>query len=141
MQVIYVNRTRYTGELCFHCYNKRFLKEPAFFYFINVIIRTDIWFDDALQISENHFSDDHVKRVNDVVWLVLTFDLIYLKRASRNEGVAYEKIVSELLTQILQLADIRTGSGYASDVSTKLIAAVRGVEAFELVYRNLPRQI
>lgn len=113
-----------------------FLKGPALVSFTNVIIRRVIGPDDALQLLEAHFSDDCAKQVNDDVWLELSFDLIKLKRALRNEKVTHEKVLNELCTQISELADTITGSGHSSDVMTKNIAAVRCVEAFEPVYRN-----
>lgn len=55
--------------------------------------------------------------------------------------MTHEKVLNELFTHMHELADIRTGSGSSSDVMSKTIAAVWGVEAFLLVYRNHPKEL
>lgn len=89
----------------------------------------------------SHFLDNHAKRVNDDVWLELSFDLLKLKRAANNENIAHEKILNESYTQISELTNIGSGSDNLSDVMARTVTAVRGFEAFELVYRNLSKQL
>lgn len=95
--------------------------------------------DEALRLLEDHFLDDRAKRINDDVWLEISFPLFKLKIGSKNEEVKHEKVLNEFCSQILEHADIRTGSGYASDITAKMIAAVRGIKAFARSYRNCPR--
>lgn len=69
------------------------------------------------------------------------FDLIKLRWPSRNEKVTHEKILNELCAKISELANIRTDWGSFSDIVVMIIAAIRGVKAFELVYTNLRKQL
>ena len=80
--------------------------------------------------------DDRAKRVNEEVWLELTFDFVKSKGENLNKEVTHEAIFNDLLNQISGLADMRTGSGNSADVMAKTISAVRGVDAFSHVCRN-----
>lgn len=48
--------------------------------------------------------------MNDDGWIALSFELVKMSWASRNEEVAQEKLKNGLSRQISELADIRSGS-------------------------------
>jgi len=95
--------------------------------------------EDAIQLLECHFLDDRAKRVNDEVWLELTFKFVKSKRIMLNKEVSHESVLNDLLNQVSELADMRTGSGSEADVMAKTISAVREVDAFSHVCRNPPK--
>lgn len=68
-------------------------------------------------------------------------DLIRSRRASKVKEATHENTLNEFCTQISELANIITGSTHSSDEFAKTAASVRVVEAFELLYRNPPKQL
>lgn len=127
----YIIKTDITSIDAYHVF-----KGPALVYFTDVVIIKSKNRDEALRMLEDRFLDDRAKRVNDDVYPGLSFALFKLKIVSRKDEVTHEKILNEIYSQISELADIRTVSGHSSDVMAKNFASVRGVKAFELVYRN-----
>lgn len=105
------------------------------------MIRTAIGSVEALKLLKYQFLNNRSKGANVYIWLEIFLDLINLKQASKIEEVTHEKMVSELRTQTLELADIKTGSGRSSDVMAKTIAAVCGVEAFKLLCQTSSKQL
>lgn len=67
----------------------------------------------------------------------LSFHMIRLRHASRNEATIYEKVLNDIYTQITELSDTRTGSEESPDTPAKLIAAVRDIDVLAIVCRNL----
>lgn len=102
-------------------------------------MRAAICTDDALQLLEDQLLHNCAKRVNDDVWLELSFDLIKVGRVSNSDEVTHKNILSELCTPLSELDDIRTGLGHSSVVIARTIVAIRGVEAFGLVYSSPSR--
>lgn len=128
-------------ETMFPLLQTTFLRGPALIHFMDVVIFKAEDPHEAIQMLECHFLDERAKRVNDDVWMELSFELVKSSRAAMNREITFEKVLNDLYAQISELADIRTGSGHSADVMAKLIAAVRNVEPFSLVCRNPPRQL
>lgn len=55
--------------------------------------------------------------------------------------MTYKRILNASCTQIYKLTLIKTGVRSSSDVIAKMIAAVRGVEAFILIFRVFPKKL
>lgn len=117
------------------------LNDPALVHFMDVIKMDATNRNDVIERMEDHFMNECANRVYDAVWMELGFEFIKLKRATNNEDISHEKSLKELCTQILELSDLRTGFGSSSDIMAKTIPALRRMKAFELVYRNAPKQL
>lgn len=66
----------------------------------------------------------------------LTFDLLKMRRYSKNQEKCTEAVLNDLINQVSHLSDDWTGSGDSAEIIAKTIAAVRGVEVFAPVYLN-----
>ena len=66
----------------------------------------------------------------------LTFDFVKSKWKHLNKEVTHEAIFNDLLNQVSELADMRTGSRNSADMMAKTISAVRGVDAFSHFFIN-----
>lgn len=116
-----------------------FFKETALVYYIDGTFKISVEAVEALEMIEDHFEDDRNKRVNDNGWSEATFNYIKLSQPSINEEVTHEHILNELCAQILKLTDIGASLCIFSELISKIIATVRGVNAFVRVYIN-PRK-
>lgn len=70
-----------------------------------------------------------------------SYDLVKSSRAFRNLETSHEQISNDLTTQILEPADVRTGTWYSGDVTEKKIAVVKGVKVTLMVFRNSPNEL
>lgn len=118
-----------------------FPRGPTSIYFMDMVISGSVTRERALQVRESHFLDDVVKRVNDDVWMELSFDLVKSSQAAGNLKVTYKKVLNALSSLIFELADIQRNSGHNANVMTKTIAVVRGIDPSIAVYRNYPKQL
>lgn len=92
--------------------------------------------EESIKILDFHLLVDRAKRGDNVVWLEFTFELIKTMRASRNQEMAYEAAMNDLMTRISKLEDIQTSSESSADVMVKATAAVRGSPTLLLVSGN-----
>lgn len=90
---------------------------------------------------ESHFLDDRAKRVNEGIWVEIKFDLVKSVRSFKDHNNCNESILNDLITQISDLSDIRTGSGYLIEVMANTIAVKRRLNALAPVYFNPPKDI
>lgn len=88
--------------------------------------------------SADHYLGKRVRRVNDKVWMDLSFDYLKSKRNSKGLDSSYEEVLNELITAISELSDLRTGSSMETDIIAKTIASVRDIEVFAHVCKNPP---
>lgn len=65
--------------------------------------------DETIQLFEKHYLRKRARRVNDEVWMQLSFDMIKAKRVSKSLGVSHESILIELLNETSELVDFRDG--------------------------------
>lgn len=79
------------------------------------------------------FLDNRAKRVSDDKWLELSFEMVEISRVSPSTEAAHEKVLNDLIAQIIEIANIRTSSGHSTEVMAKIIATLRGMRVFLLV--------
>lgn len=77
--------------------------------------------------------------MNDEVSMELRFDFVKSKRSMKNLDVSHEAVLNDLMNQISELVDMRTGSGSDSEVMAKTISAVRDEEEFAHICRKPPK--
>lgn len=118
-----------------------FLKGPALLHFIDVLLNKAASPNHAVRLLESHFLDDRAKRINNGIWMELSFDSVKSVECSQSQEVTYEAVMNDLIARMSELADIHTGSGDSVEIMAKTIAAVRRVEVFSLVSRNPPQKI
>jgi len=111
----------------------------ALVYFMDTTKLVAMSPEDAIQLLECHFLEDRAKRVNDEAGFELTFNFVKSKRIMLNTEVSHESDLNDLLNQISELADMRTGYGSDEDVMAETISEVREVDAFSHVCRNPPK--
>lgn len=70
---------------------------------------------DAIRDLESQFLDKRALRVNDEVWEELSFEFIEQKCMVDKLSTRYECMLNELLKQINEVSDMRTGSKVDDD--------------------------
>ena len=118
-----------------------FLTGPALRYFQDVVKDIAIGPDESIDLLEAHFLGDRAKRVNDEVWHELSFHYIKRRREQDGKTSSFESILDDLIIEIADLADIRTGPGSDAVIMAKTLQAVRDVKAFAMVYKHPPKEI
>ena len=97
--------------------------------------------EDAVAALEKQFLDKRARRVNDAVWSELTFDFLRRKREADGQSTRYQAVLADLLTQISQLGEMRTGSRSDDDIASKTLEAVKGIKAFAGICANPPEEV
>ncbi len=96
-------------------------------------------YDETIQLLECRFLDHRAKKVNDEVWLELMFNFVRKKRMMLNKEVSHESVLNDLLNQVYELDDMRTGSRSDEYIIAKALSAVREVDEYSYVCRNPPK--
>lgn len=112
-------------DIMFPLIETSFLTGQALLEFQNVIRETAAIVGEVIDLLEAHFLGHRAKRVNDDVWDELSYQLVASKRKQEGKSATHEDILGDLLDQVADLADIRTGPGCDSIIMAKSIAAVR----------------
>lgn len=115
-----------------------FVTGNAFRYFMDYVKPVAKSAEDAIDQMEAHFLSNRAKRVNDEIWNELSFKFVKKKREFDKLPSTNEECLNDLLSQIGDLADMRTSPGNDSVVTAKVIAAVRDIETFTIVCQNPP---
>ena len=115
-----------------------FLAGQALYHYQDNIRGVANTIEEAIDILENHFLGQRARRVNDEIWSEISYEYVKKKSAAENKSSFHEAVLSELLTQITYLSDIRTGPGSDNIIMAKTIAAVCKILIFSVVYQNPP---
>eukprot|EP00171_Calliarthron_tuberculosum_P022068 IDg22068t1 len=118
-----------------------FVTGHAFRYFMDHVRPIAKSIEDAIERLENHFLSNRAKRVNDEIWNELSFQFIKQKREFEKLPKTNEICLNDLLAQIGDLADMRTGPGDEAVITAKTIAAVRDIDTFSIVCQNPPEKL
>lgn len=60
---------------------------------------------------KNNFLNKRKKRINNDVWIELSFELSRLQYVVKNEDTSHKTILNDLCTKSFESSEIRTGSG------------------------------
>lgn len=74
-----------------------FLNGPALVYFMDVVKHHASNVEDAIQMLEEHFLGERAKRVNDEVWLELSFEFVKSSRQIHGKDTTYEGVLNDFL--------------------------------------------
>ena len=118
-----------------------FVTGQAAVFFDKAVLARESTAEDAISALESQFLDKRARRVNDAVWSELTFEFLRKKREVDNQSTRYQDILADLLTQISELGEMRTGSRTDDDIMSKTLDAVRNVRAFEGICANPPEEL
>ncbi len=77
--------------MMFRLLQATFLSGPALVYFIDTAKLAAISPNEAIQLLESRFLDGQAERVNDEVWLELTFSFVRNKWMMLEKEVSHEK--------------------------------------------------
>lgn len=118
-----------------------FLKGPALIYFTDVAEGRARSVEEAVEMLEKQFLNVRTRRVNDSEWHELTFEYVKSKRSFEEKSVTHADVLTDLLGQISELSDMRTGPGSDTAIMSKTIEAVRGESVFDGIVSNPPTDL
>lgn len=87
--------------------------------------------EEAVNKLESHFLDPRAERVNDEVWEELSFEFVKKKGLFLKKSTIHEAVLEDVINQISELADMRTGPASDSIIYAKTLSSVRGTDAFK----------
>lgn len=116
----------------------KFLKGEELVYFINIIIYKAASSREASEMLQSQLLGKRAKLMNDDVWIELYSVFVKFGSAWQNEEKTYEKVLNGPFTKIIELSDIRIGSGGSSNIMPETIANLRDIEVFTLICRKPP---
>ena len=96
---------------------------------------------DVIDLLEDHFLSQRAKRVNDDIWSEISYHSVKKRREKENKSVLHEYVLSDLIDQVKDLSDIRTGPGNDSILMAKIIPSVRNVSIYSIVCQNPPVKV
>ena len=128
-------------EIMFPLMEATFLKDQALLHFQDIVRDTASCVDEAIDLLEAHFLGHRARRVNDEIWDNLSYDFMMKKYGTENKTIRHEAVLKDLLCQIADLADIRTGPGSDTIIMAKTIAAVRNIDVYSVVCQNPPAKV
>lgn len=118
-----------------------FLRGAAHIYFTDVVESQARSVSEAIELLEKQFLNIRTRRVNDSQWHELSFKFVKSKREFDGKSTSYADVLSDLLNQISELADMRTGPGSETVSASKIIESVRGVSDFDGIVSNPPSDL
>lgn len=125
-------------QVMFALFETSFLTKQALLHFQDIIRETARTVEEVIDLLEAHFLGHRARRVNDEIWESLSYEFVKKTRHSRKETTTHEHILADLLEQIADLSDIRTGPGSDTIIMAKTISAVRDVDVYSTVCQNPP---
>lgn len=118
-----------------------FLKKQALLHFQDVIRHTARTVAEVIDLLEAHFLGHRARRVSDEIWVSLSYEFVKKKRGAEKATITHEHILADLLEQIADLADSRTGPGSDTIIMAKAIAAVRDIGVYSTVCQDPPTNV
>ena len=118
-----------------------FLSEQALIFFTDNVKNIAKSPQEAIEMLEKHFLGQRAKRVNDETWEELSYKFVRQKLEYEKKNANHESCLNFLITQITELADIRTGPGNNTTVFAKIISATRDEPTFKEICLNPPEDI
>lgn len=91
--------------------------------------------------ASSTFLDDRPMHVSDDIWMKLSVQLFRTTRASRDQYTTQEMVSNDLIGQISEMINSRTGPADLAEVTAETIAIVRSLEVFSSVFCNFPEKL